>query len=112
MLFGALEAGSAHDDTGLIEWGINWTVYGHKDRTRWLNHRDPMDWVADPETTAELTDPELAFPVTPTGPIQFGIPDESGLYAAAVHFIPFPRWAGDTPEHPAVRVSALKGIVY
>ena len=63
------------------------------DPARWLNHRDPMVWIADGEITAALTDPDMPFLLTPTGPIHQGIRTEVDLFAAALHVIPDARWA-------------------
>ncbi|OUS97379.1 hypothetical protein [Rhodococcus sp. NCIMB 12038] len=89
----------------------DWTVYGEHTRDRWLNHRDPLDWVADPETTATLTAPGFGFPLVPCGPWQAGIVDELTLYLAALAVIPGARYAGDVPELPA-RLRAIPGVVH
>ncbi|MEU5844605.1 hypothetical protein [Rhodococcus sp. NPDC047139] len=87
-----------------------WTVYSDTNLDRWLNHRGRLDWVADGETTAALADPDMAFPLTPTGPIHQGIRTEAGLFAAALHVIPAARWVGEVPRHPLP--PARPGLIY
>ncbi|CAG7642862.1 hypothetical protein SIM91_02960 [Rhodococcus opacus] len=90
----------------------DWTVYGPGGPPyRWLNHRDPLDWVADPETTAVLTAPDFGFPLVPAGPWQQGTPDEVTLYLAALAVIPGARYVGDVPGLPA-RLRATPGVVH
>ncbi|MGV9742865.1 hypothetical protein [Nocardia farcinica] len=85
-----------------------WTVYSRTEGVaRWLNWNG-TDWKADPETTAALTAPGFAFPLTPTGPIQTGYgPGESELLAAALYLIPAPDTAGQIPDYP--RLPRLPG---
>ncbi|WP_282775887.1 hypothetical protein [Nocardia sp. CC201C] len=81
---------------------MSWTVYSRTHIGRWLNWKG-RDWKADAETTAALTTPGFAFPLTPTGPVQRGYgPGESELLAAALAVIPAPRTAGPVPEYPRV----------
>lgn len=82
---------------------MSWTVYSRTENgARWLNWNG-RDWRADPETTAHLQDPQFAFPLTPTGPVQHGIgPTESNLFAAALYVIPAADHVGDVPAYPAI----------
>lgn len=87
---------------------MNWTITSNTDPSRWLTHTDDT-WEADPETTAYLTQPGYAFPLTPTGPV-VTITDESTLMAAARKLISGAELAGDIPPYPTV--PSLPGRVY
>ncbi|MDV6230865.1 hypothetical protein [Rhodococcus cercidiphylli] len=78
---------------------MNWKITSPTDSDRWLTHTGDT-WEADPETTAYLTQPGYAFPLTPTGPV-VTITDESTLMAAARKLIPGAETFGDLPPYPA-----------
>ncbi|MGW4718264.1 hypothetical protein [Nocardia sp. NPDC004260] len=81
---------------------MSWTVYSRTEAGRWLNWNG-RDWRADRETTAVLSEPGFAFPLTPTGPTQVGYgPGESELLAAALYVIPAASTAGQVPEYPQI----------
>lgn len=85
---------------------MSWTVYSRLTDPvgqQWVNHNG-TDWVADKLTTTLMT-PDMAFPLTPTGPIHHGLGDESSVFAAALYLIPCPGTAGQLPDYPALPVS-------
>lgn len=87
---------------------MNWKITSPTDPSRWLTHTDDT-WEADPETTAYLTQPGYAFPLTPTGPV-VTISNESTLMAAARKLIPGAEPAGDLPPHPTF--PSVPGLIY
>lgn len=87
---------------------MNWKITSNIDPDRWLTHTGDT-WKADPETTAYLTQPGYAFPLTPTGPV-VTVTDESTLMAAARKLIPSAEPAGDLPAHPPL--PSVPGRVY
>ncbi|OOL31861.1 hypothetical protein GQ85_11050 [Rhodococcus rhodochrous] len=88
-----------------------WTVFSRTDRTRWVNHQDGRT-TADPVTRRALADPDLTYPLTPTGPIRSGIADERDLYAAAMHLVPAPMVAGTPPGWPEGDLGDPDGVVH
>ncbi|TFI40245.1 hypothetical protein E4P29_25365 [Rhodococcus sp. 1R11] len=87
---------------------MNWKITSKTDPDRWLTHTGDT-WEADPETTAYLTQPGFAFPLTPTGPV-VPISDESTLCAAARKLIPGAAPAGELPPYPAF--PSVPGRIY
>lgn len=77
---------------------MNWKITSKTNPGRWLTHTGDT-WEADPETTAYLTQPGYAFPLTPTGPVA-AITDESTLMAAARRLIPGADLTGKPPPYP------------
>lgn len=87
---------------------MSYRIESRTDHDRWFAH-DGTFWVADPETTAYLTEPGYTFRLTPTGPIAT-VTDESTLYAAALSVIPASEATGDHPPYPNIPRSP--GTVY